>query len=151
MFKIAQIKVGNGTATVDAADYSKLAKYEWHKSPAGYAVRSQTIAGKELTIFMHDQIMHPKAGQTVHHKDNNGMHNERSNLEIVSKSKNTSISPKRSDNTSGTTDVFFRKDRNKWQGKVMIEGKRKVIGLFDTEAQAASAVANYKKQHGLGG
>ena len=89
--KFIELPTGEGVV-VDDADYEELNSYRWHmhKSPSGkrYAARSQRLGTKVKTIRIHRQIMNCPKGMEVDHLDNDGLNNQRSNLEIVTKQEN---------------------------------------------------------------
>ncbi len=95
--KIIELPTGEGV-TVDDRDYEELNKFRWHLHRSGnfrhvgkpYVAR--TAAGKEkgsrVTIRMHRQIMNCPKGMEVDHGDGDGLNNQRSNLEVVTRKEN---------------------------------------------------------------
>ena len=51
--------------------------------------------------------------------------------------------------TSECRGVTFHKATNKWQAQIMINGKRKYLGLFPTDTLAHQAYLKAKKEHNL--
>lgn len=43
--------------------------------------------------------------------------------------------------------VTWDKSRGKWMATAMLDGRRTTIGRFDTEDQAAAAVAAWRAEH----
>ena len=41
--------------------------------------------------------------------------------------------------------VYYVEDRNKYRAQIMVNGKRKSLGMFDTEEEAITAINNYRK------
>lgn len=76
------INLSNGLcAMVDNEDFKHLSQYNWHLlrgKSTFYAFRNQ----RHYRILMHTEIMNPAKGLIVHHKDGNGLNNQRSNLQI---------------------------------------------------------------------
>lgn len=117
-------------------DFALVMKYDWGVTEKGntlYAVRYE----KRSPVYMHREIL--KTDAIVDHADGNGLNNVRENLRIADKSKNAMNSCKRGGCSSKYKGVYFRKDRNKWQAYINLEGKRTSLGCYDTEIEAAMA------------
>jgi hypothetical protein len=54
--------------------------------------------------------------------------------------------PKQSNNTSGRTGVYWRKDRGVWMAKIFKEGRRVHIGSFATVEDASAAREKAEKE-----
>ncbi|MCP4596242.1 HNH endonuclease [Neptuniibacter sp.] len=84
-------------AMVDDADYVALSAYSWRVSICKYgcyAIRTQlaseaTSRAERKTVYMHRAIM-PDCpdGGVVHHVDDNGLNNQRKNLEYANRLEN---------------------------------------------------------------
>jgi len=76
------------------------------------------------------------------------------NLRSVSKEINAKNKCIRSDNNSGVTGVYWRRDRNKWAVQVRVNRKTKTIGSFSSFDDAviarktAEEECGYHKNHG---
>lgn len=89
--KLTQDKI----ALVDDEDFMYLNAWKWHASQHGkaknkwYAIRhAREFDGKRIRVRMHRQIMNlephwGKDPRIVHHKDDDGLNNQKSNLEIL--------------------------------------------------------------------
>lgn len=85
----------------------------------------------------------------IDHVNGNRSDNRIENLRMASKSENCMNRSKQSNNSSGETGVFFRKDTGKWmayigKGKIIKNGKtiksgRKYLGCFATKERAVKA------------
>jgi hypothetical protein len=133
-----QIKLTQNTfAIVDDEDYPYLSKFKYHvkkKSPTRwYAARLESRNGKQITIYMHMDIMKPKKGFDVDHEDHNGLNNQRYNLRECTHAQNTRNKHKSSNNKSGYKGVI--KMGNKWRAKI----RQIYLGLFDSPIDAARA------------
>ncbi len=74
-------------ALVDDADYKILHRQKWHVCVLPYTCYAYAGTGK---VAMHRIIMGMKKGDglEIDHLDNNGLNNQRANLEIVTRSEN---------------------------------------------------------------
>ena len=126
-------------AIVDAEDYPALAKYKWHaqlskNGTVCYAVRN---VGRK-TIMMHREIMKPPAGFVVDHINHNGADNRRCNLRVCTQAENVRNCRGRGTG-SRYKGVRPRREQNKWQARIAINGRGESIGCFDSEIEAALA------------
>ena len=99
-------------AKVDDSDAERLNLFKWYakeSSTSWYAVRMKglcnySIRGRRVkrsrkreTIRMHNVIMKSPEGMIVHHKDGNGLNNQRDNLELCTDMENTQEAVKKRD------------------------------------------------------
>ncbi len=140
-----KIDLGEGEFTiVDAEDYYRYGKYKWSVVGTGknlYAVRNVKV-GPRLTkiIRLHREIMHAPKGMLVDHKNSDGLDNLGSNLRLATHSQNQCNKRKtRSKTTSQFRGVYFDKRRVQWQAYIRYNGKRKYLGKFKDETEAAKA------------
>lgn len=132
--KLSQDKV----ALVDDSDYESVSAHQWSFGVKKYAVR----VSKKSAILMHRQIMgdpqFPNA--QIDHINLNGLDNRRSNLRWVTKSQNMMNCPKRKAGANKFKGVYCYKNRNKkWAAYIKLDYKRKSLGYFYTEIEAAEA------------
>jgi len=125
---------------VDPDDYQKLSQYPWqlYESKSGnlYAVRFDN--GK--FIKMHRVIMNASAGSIVDHRNREGLDNTKHNLHFATISQNNMNCRKRSKPaTSKYKGVAWNKEHKKWEAYIAYNGKRKRLGYFDNEEDAARA------------
>jgi len=136
-----KIKLAKGIYTlVDPEDYERLSKYHWQlrESKVNHLYGVAIEAGK--IVCMHREIMNAPAGMVVHHKDGNGLNNTKSNLEIVTLTENNRCSRKiKKSASSRYKGVAYITGRKKWQAKIEYNGKRKFLGYFENEEDAARA------------
>ncbi len=99
-----EIKLTRGmVATVDDEDFARLNMFKWHILEAKksfYAVRDITlnpkprgskvkgIKRKRAKVMMHNFIMQPTEDELVHHKNSNGLCNEKWNMELCTYTEN---------------------------------------------------------------
>jgi hypothetical protein len=79
----------------------------------------------------------------VDHRDGDPLNNRWKNLRVATSSQNKMNARKRSDNTSGYKGVWFEKRRNQWVAEIMVNERKRHVGLFTTieEARAAREAA----------
>ena len=130
-------------ALVDDGDFEWLSKFKWHALKRGnvfYAGRSSPRDnGKKRMIIMHREILGLKPGDPgVDHRDGNGLNNRRENLRRATKSQNA-MNQQKTRGTSRFKGVRWHKDCKKWTAEIKFDGKKKHLGLFNTEEEAAKA------------
>jgi hypothetical protein len=74
--------------------------------------------------------------EIVDHIDNNPLNNNLENLQLITNRENLSKDKKGFSKYIG---VSFRKDTNKWQSRICINGKSNYLGVFNTELEASNA------------
>lgn len=93
-------------ALVDDDDFASLNLHKWYAKKSHsqwYAVRKEGIRYKtpkcrkkpkdtRKNIRMHNQIMQPEDGNVVHHKDENGLNNQKYNLQECTQTENVNYS-----------------------------------------------------------
>jgi hypothetical protein len=74
--------------------------------------------------------------------------NRISNLRVVTHEENQRNSSMKRNNTSGVTGVSWNKLRSKWMARIMIDGRYRHLGSFDTLDAAAEVRAEASRKHG---
>jgi len=130
-------------AIVDDQDYERLSRWKWYFHSKGYAMRTIYLGGgrkqqRQQWIYMHREILNVPADKQTDHIDHNKLNNRRENLRIC-----TSLQNKRNRNlnrragSSIYKGVCWDKRRHKWQAQICVDGKKKNLGQFDSEIDAA--------------
>lgn len=150
---IAYVPLTQGyEAVIDAADVPLVEGYSWRALTdcrRVYAVTGIGPRGDVTAIRMHRLIMDAADGIDVDHIDHNGINNRRKNMRLCTRSQNLQNQRKRSDNTSGYKGVNYYKRTGKWRAYIMLEGKEKHLGYFDSPEGAYRAYCNASKEvHG---
>jgi hypothetical protein len=132
---IRQIALGDGFyAYVDAADYEWLSRWQWSMVGA-YAGRYE----KGRLVLMHREIVTPRKGMIVDHKNRNKLDNTRGNLRVCTHAENAYNRAKRRGSVSRFKGVGRRKKGNKFYACVYCKGDQFYLGVFANEIDAARA------------
>lgn len=138
---------------VDDADFEWLSKYSWclaarptKTNPLrGYASRGVTAGGNAALILMHREILNLQVGEQADHIDRDGLNNTRANLRKATAAENCqnqgSSNIRNGQPTSSQykgVGFFERPGRRKhWTAHITVDRKRKTIGYYLTEIEAA--------------
>lgn len=146
-----QIELSQGKfALVDDDDYEYINKFKWYAMKCKntfYAVRHQTICGKKTLEMMHRVILNANKPYVVDHKSGDGLDNTKNNIRICTQKQN--LQNKKSSGACKFKGVSYDKSRSKWMAQIKYDGKKKTIGRFSTETQAAIAY-NLYASHNFG-
>ena len=140
-----KIPLGEGLFTiVDPALFYWLNNYHWsarRNSNCIYAVRFLNDPGKKPKIIsMHREIMNPRKGLLVDHRNRDSLDNRRDNLRIATHSQNQFNKAKTSEKTSSRfIGVYLEKRSGLWVTKISHHGKSIWLGRFKSELAAARA------------
>lgn len=141
-------------ALVDNADYDWLNQHKWHAnedcSGNFYAARNLPLGnGKYYHIRMHRQILGLKRGdkREIDHKNHKTLDNRRINIRICTHQQNLMNHKLHSNTSSKYKGVYWDKQHKKWRARIYIKGKRKHLGRFEDEKQAALAYNEAAKKY----
>ena len=81
------------------------------------------------------------------HEDGNGSHNWFTNLREATDVQNSGNSRRRSDNTSGYKGVYRSNNGRRWVARIMIDGRKRYLGMHDTPEEAHEAYVEAAKAH----
>jgi hypothetical protein len=138
----------HGEAKVGIEDYAWITQWKWKlkvhpRTGKQYAARNVTVDHKSKFMLMHRQIMGLPFGdkREVDHRDGDGLNNQRGNLRIaISRSHNNHSRAKTDKKVSSSyRGVSRRKDSGRWVASIGFKGKKKHIGCFLSEKDAALA------------
>lgn len=156
-----KINLNKGKAAlVDDSDYQRLIKIRWWVRKGGntfYAVsKTKNENGKWVMVFMHRIIMgvsNPK--EVIDHKDWNGLNNQRSNLRVCTHAENLAnrnpACKSRGMNRLALLAAGVRLKRpnnaKPWSARVLVKGKYKPVGDFETQLEASIAYHQAVKEY----
>lgn len=130
---MAQIPLTKGrVALVDDSDCGLLACWRWC---VGNRYAQSRIKGK--LVYMHRFIMQAPDGVSVDHINGNTLDNRRVNLRLATHRENMRNQKFREGRRY--KGVYWRKDTQKWQVKIMVDGKSINLGCYSDEEMAAVA------------
>ncbi len=147
-YTFRRIYLGEGVWTIlEQPDYYRLRRYKWvaHASGKGgvnlYAIRHKLISPKKTKmVYMHREIMNAFDERLVDHKNCNSLDNRRRNLRFATRKQNRRNMRKVRNATSRFIGVDNHHLRSKWRSRITDgEGKRILLGIFDSEVEAAKA------------
>jgi hypothetical protein len=140
-------------AFVDDADYERvMAAGPWFAQldkHTVYARRSIRLAANRWT----NQSLHrfllsitdPRV--PVDHINHNGLDNRRNNLRVCTPSQSATNKRKRRGLTSRFKGVCWNKSVRKWHAQIFVDGKKKHLGFFGSETDAAVAYYRVSIEH----
>ncbi len=136
-------------AIVDTADYDRVASHLWSvlkTTRANYACRGFRKDGRQVMALMHREIMAAPDDMQVDHRNHNGLDNRRTNLRICTNQQNI-MNPRRRAGSSRFKGVSLNKRLSKWSAQIMVDGRKKHLGFFLEEMDAATAYDAAAKIH----
>lgn len=135
-------------AFIDDDDFDKVSELKWQAERRGNVHYARgvyyTVKRKSKKVYMHRLIMNAMSKECVDHKDHNGLNNQKSNLRKCSRAENNRNASSKNGATSKYlgVDLTGRPNNRRWRAAICHNGKRKHIGHFDTEEEAAIAYNN---------
>lgn len=145
--EVVEIEMDGHFILINRNDLYIFASYSWFvmngKGQTNYLMTNAIVNGKKRTIGYHQLMFDTENGYEVDHINRNGLDNRRENLRLVTHQQNQSNLPKKSGSMSKYYGVSFCKRDKVWQCGATYKGKRKNIGRFSSEIEAAVAYNNY--------
>ena len=132
-------------ALVDAEDYYRLAKFNWHAKLGSTTMYAARRAGGKM-IKMHRLIMDAPSHLVVDHIDHNGLNNARSNLRLCTIAQNSRNMLSNNGSTSKYKGVCWHKTKKKWAATIQFNKKTYHLGHFEDEIDAAKAYDKKAKE-----
>ena len=128
-------------AIVDSCDWDDLSQWKWFagETYSGYRPARNIKIGEKRTILrIHRYITGAPDGMVVDHINHNTLDNRRCNLRVCTSAQNSQnmISGVGVSRYKGVT--WNRRDK-KWMAQIQYNGKKKNLGYYDYEGDAADA------------
>lgn len=139
---------GGLVAVIDEADACLVLPFKWSVLECNpeqpwirYALTWIGPYSDRVRLNMHRLIMQPDKDQVVDHINGDTLDNRRANLRVCSRHDNARNARKRAgpNPTSKYIGVSWRPDCQKWRSLVTVNGRRKSVGVFSSEVDAAAA------------
>ncbi len=124
-------------ALVDDEDYPRLAAFRWYANRRPHGIFYATRMIEKKIRYMHHDVIGKASGLHVDHLNGNALDNRKANLRFATPSQNSANRRKSAACTSRYKGV--NKEKQKWQARIGVYGKRIFLGLFDHEEDAARA------------
>jgi hypothetical protein len=151
-------KAAGRVALVDDEDHALVSQHNWHlhevrrdsgRRTAGPYARTNVPlgVGRQSTVLMHVLILGVRTG--IDHADGDGLNNTRSNLRAADRTlNNANRKPNLARNGTPVASRYKRvfwfkpgpgKGRARWRTVIRIDGRRRSLGYFHDEEDAARA------------
>jgi len=140
-------------AVVDPDDYERLRKYKWQvskRSNTYYAIRHKWLAEEKrhTTVSMHREIIDVPEGWFVDHINHNGLDNRKANVRPATPADNARNARYPRRNTSSKyRGLWYNKKKKRWRAQITLNNKKKQIGYFKNEIDAAKAYDKAAKKY----
>lgn len=137
----AEIIIDNIKFKIDKEDIEKVQNIKFHlsKKSSGYYARSSRNGSK----YLHQIIMDTPKGMSTDHINRDTTDNRKSNLRICTHFENMNNKI----NNNSIVGVRFRAEKNKYEARIGINGKIKILGLFSEKNDAINARKEGEKKY----
>ena len=144
-YTFRRIKLTRGKyAIVDVDDFERLNKYKWHCTHYNYAKRAiykkYKKGRKKVEIYMHKEVCPAPSGMVADHINRNSLDNRKANLRPATQKQN--VWNRKFIRKGGKTrynGIRWDKNREKWQVRLTVNGRRESFGYYADEIEAAKA------------
>lgn len=145
--KIIKLTQGQ-VSVVDDDEFDRINQHKWHAQRYKQTYYAATKIDGNI-VRMHRFILNvANPSIQVDHRNRNGLDNQKQNLRLCSQSDNNKNKTKKKNATSKYLGVC-RGQNGRWQAGITINYKRKYLGNFSNEKDAALAYNEAaKKYHG---
>ena len=131
---------------VDSEDEHLLHKHLFYVKPDGYVVTNIVIDCKRSQISLHRMVM--PGVDLVDHKSRNKLDNRKDNLRPATVAESAHNKDKYKCNKSKYKGVTqSKRNGDKWESNIRVNGKKLYLGLFTTQEQAALLYDIAAKKH----
>jgi len=152
-YTFRRIKLTRGKyAIVDVDDFERLNRYKWHCTRCGYAKRAVykrcDNGRRQVEIYMHKMVCPAPEGMIVDHINRKSHDNRKANLRVATQKQN--VWNRKFVRKGGKTrynGIRWDKNREKWQVRLTINGRRESFGYYADEVEAARAYDRIAKKY----
>lgn len=134
------------SAIVDDEDFELVSRWSWCAFPSNgniYAMaRTSRKDGPRRSIFMHRVINKTPGPLHTDHINGDTLDNRRANLRSVTRAQNQWNRRPDREGTSKFRGVSWQAKSGKWLAMIQANKKRRYLGLFSNERDAAQAYAS---------
>lgn len=134
---------GGYVALIDDEDAPRVLPFRWspsvRKNGDVYVRRNEYRSGKAHAVYLHRFLVEAGSGQLVDHKNLDPLDNRKANLRLTDKAGNGTNRHKQARGSSRFKGVHYYTARSCWCAEVRYRGKRKHVGYFTDEREAARA------------
>lgn len=144
-----KIKGSNIDAIIPDDIYNSIKDYKYYKSKNGTISRRLWVKGnpgKTVCIPLANDVMN-NHNQMYDHKDRNPFNNTRDNLRPCDYWQNNVNRAKSEGCSSKYKGVYYRFDRKCWNATIRLYGRKKSLGVFHHEINAAKAYNEAALKH----
>lgn len=120
----------------DLEDYDKIKDYCWFIED-GYVTTNDKLTRK--SVRFHRLILPVKDYEQVDHIKHRTNDNRKSQLRIVNGTQNNMNRVRQSNNTSGTTGVYWDESKQRWCSEIMVNKKKIYLGVYKNFEDAVRA------------
>jgi len=137
---------------VDDKDYDRVQKFKWQALETSPGLWYAVHGFGRSSLFLHRYLLKATPNQECDHVNGNGLDNRCDNLRLCSKSQNIANSRKTRSygghpTSSEYKGVNWHKARRKWIAYITVQYRRKHLGYFTTEVEAALAYDAAARQY----
>ncbi len=129
-------------AKVDPEDYIWLSQFRWYcnkRYHTCYAVRNAGGGKEQKKVLMHREIMNTPKHLVCDHINRYGLDNRKGNLRNCTKQQNNYNSGSQCNSSSRYKGVYWNNGMSKWAACIKGGGKKRHLGYFTDETEAARA------------
>lgn len=151
MFVTAELD--GGTIFYDVEDSADIEQHHWYVVQDGnkkYAYANVRVGSRATTMKMHRLVLGAAVGERVDHVNGDGLDNRRANLRLATAAQNQRNSGSRA-GSSRFKGVYWHVGPGgrtpRWRAMIRIDGRRKSLGYFAFEEDAAHAYDEAALEH----